>query len=71
MMEELAQHLQRELAPVSVLLDAGAEDGYLRRWRPIEFGPDRHIGYAVQWFALALTLLIIYIVVNFRRSKDD
>lgn len=71
MMDELARHLQQELAPVSVLLDADAEDGYLRRWRPIEFGPDRHIGYAVQWFALALTLMIIYVVVNFRRSKDD
>ena len=25
------------------------------------------IGYAVQWFALALTLFIIYIVTNLRR----
>jgi len=28
----------------------------------------RHIGYAVQWFALALTLAIIYVVVNLRRT---
>jgi cytochrome oxidase assembly protein ShyY1 len=29
----------------------------------------RHIGYAVQWFALALTLLIIYVVTNLRRGN--
>jgi cytochrome oxidase assembly protein ShyY1 len=26
----------------------------------------RHIAYAVQWFALALTLLVIYVVTNLR-----
>ncbi len=30
----------------------------------------RHIGYAVQWFALALALAVIYVVTNFRRTKD-
>jgi surfeit locus 1 family protein len=70
-MEELAEALQRELAPVSVLLAPDMEDGYLRRWRPAEFGPDRHIGYAVQWFALAVTLATIYLVLYFRRRRDD
>jgi cytochrome oxidase assembly protein ShyY1 len=27
----------------------------------------RHIAYAVQWFALALTLAVIYLVTNTRR----
>jgi cytochrome oxidase Cu insertion factor (SCO1/SenC/PrrC family) len=30
----------------------------------------RHIGYAVQWFALALTLLVIYVVTNLRRDGE-
>jgi len=29
----------------------------------------RHVGYAVQWFALALTLAVIYVVTNLRRSR--
>jgi cytochrome oxidase assembly protein ShyY1 len=29
----------------------------------------RHIGYAVQWFGLALTLAVIYVVTNFRRAQ--
>ena len=38
-----------------VLLDADLPDGYEREWRPaIGFGPERHFGYALQWFALAV-----------------
>ncbi len=31
------------------------------------FGRERHLGYAFQWFALAATLVIIYIAVNIRK----
>jgi surfeit locus 1 family protein len=51
-----------------VLLDAGEPDGYLRQWQAPGFPPIHHIGYAVQWFGLALTLFIIYIVTNLRAS---
>ena len=37
----------------------------VRNWAPPGFPPLRHIGYAVQWFALALALFVIYIVTNF------
>ena len=50
-----------------VLLDAGEPDGYVRNWTAPGFPPMRHIAYAVQWFALALTLFIIYMVTNLRR----
>ncbi len=53
-----------------VLLDPGEPDGYVRNWTPPGFPPMRHIGYAVQWFALALTLAIIYIVTNLRPNTD-
>ncbi len=51
-----------------VLLDPGEPDGYVRHWSAPGFPPMRHIGYAVQWFALALTLAVIYVVTNLRRS---
>jgi surfeit locus 1 family protein len=54
-----------------ILLDAGEPDGYVRNWAPPGFPPMRHIGYAVQWFALALTLFVIYVVTNLRRDADD
>jgi surfeit locus 1 family protein len=51
-----------------VLLDPGEPDGYVRNWSAPGFPPMRHLGYAVQWFALALTLAVIYVVTNLRRA---
>lgn len=47
-----------------------ATDSVARRsdrdaWR---FGPERHQGYAVQWFSLAAALTLIWLVVNTRRQ---
>jgi surfeit locus 1 family protein len=70
---ELAQLLQESnwsSATDVVLLDAVEPDGYVRNWLPPGFPPMRHIGYAVQWFGLALALAVIYAVTNFRRTKD-
>ena len=50
-----------------VLLDPGEPDGYVRDWSPPGFPPMRHIGYAVQWFAMAATLLVIWVVTNLKR----
>ena len=54
-----------------VLLDPGEPDGYVRHWSAPGFPPIRHIAYAVQWFALALTLAVIYIVTNVRRGAPS
>ena len=53
-----------------VLLDAGEPDGYLRQWQAPGFPPMRHVAYAVQWFGLALTLAVIYVVTNLRRDAQ-
>ena len=53
-----------------ILLDADQPDGYVRNWAPPGFPPLRHIGYALQWFGLALALAVIYVVTNFRRTQD-
>lgn len=69
---EVAQLLQESKwvsATDLILLDAGEPDGYVRHWTPPGFPPMRHVGYAVQWFGLALALGVIYVVTNFRRTK--
>lgn len=47
--------------PAVLRLDPGAPDAFLLGEGPaIEFGPERHRGYAVQWWALALTLVLLW-----------
>ena len=66
---DIAAQLGRDVAPHMVWLDAGEPDGFERVWKPAEFGPARHIGYAVQWFGLAVTLVLIYLIMTFRRRR--
>ena len=65
---EIGAELGYQPYEFQLLLDAGHKDGFIRDWRPTVMGPERHVGYAVQWFGLALTLMIIYIVVNIKRT---
>ncbi|HKJ71218.1 MAG TPA: SURF1 family protein [Gammaproteobacteria bacterium] len=54
-----------------IRLDPSAGPGFDRDWGPpVRFGPERHEGYAAQWFALAVALLVIYIAVNTKRRAN-
>lgn len=65
----LSDELGYRLMPVVLLLKPEERDGFVREWHPLTFGPERNVGYAVQWFGLALALAIIYLAVNLHRVK--
>lgn len=73
--EELEQALGQSLQRRIVLLDAAQSDGYERVWEAhFGFGPERHLGYAAQWFALAAAVLVVYLIVSFKSkasANDD
>ncbi len=55
-----------------VLLDASNPDGYERVWHPsLGFPPERHLGYAIQWFALALVLVVIFVALSLKRVSPE
>ncbi len=69
----MADALGAPLADHLLIEGSLATDIQLRRagrdaWR---FGPERHEGYAVQWFSLAAALTVIWLVVNTRRYKNN
>lgn len=59
------------LAPRVLRLDPTLPIGYMRDLELLvnTLPPDRHRGYAVQWFGLAITVLVIAVVLTFRRSR--
>jgi surfeit locus 1 family protein len=64
--------LGHDVEPRIVLLDAALPDGYERQWRPaLGFGPERHLGYALQWFAFAIVALVLFIALNLRPRPPD
>ena len=38
---------------------------------PTGTGPERHLAYALQWFAFAATLAAIWVVMFFRRRRQN
>jgi surfeit locus 1 family protein len=64
--------LGRDVESRIVLLDAALPDGYERQWRPsLGFGPERHLGYALQWFAFAIVAIVLFIALNLRPQPPD
>ena len=56
---DVSTQLGREVLPYALLLGADEDDGFLRNWQPRQAGPMMHYGYAFQWFALCLTVIVI------------
>ena len=55
--EDLEVTLGRPVQPFVLLLDRDDANGFYREWTPAGFGPGKHFGYALQWFAMAAVLL--------------
>ena len=69
-MEELAAVLGRELYPRRLLLDPRDPDGFARNWRVTGTSAERHLGYAIQWFAFAATAVAIWFALGLRRRWE-
>lgn len=68
--DEVAAALGRDIQPFVLLMEHTEEHGFLRQWVPSEFGPGKHFGYALQWFAMGAVLagLLIW---NYRKKRFD
>ncbi len=51
------------------LLDPSSDDGFIRKWEPYTGSIEKHIGYAIQWFLMALVLGIIGIRIGLKQRK--
>jgi surfeit locus 1 family protein len=65
-LDALSHILNRPLYPFILLLSG--HEGFVHHWEVIaSVSPQRHRAYAVQWFGLALTLIVLYIKLNVHR----
>ncbi len=69
--ELLSTRLGQDLIPLTLRMEAEQADTYKAKWAIYESSsPKRNWGYAVQWFAMAITVLIIFIVLHMPRSNN-
>jgi len=71
-MDLMAAALERQLGDGlfarPVRLEANSPGALVADWQVVNVSPQRHTGYAVQWFAMAGVLTLIYIVYSARRA---
>jgi surfeit locus 1 family protein len=58
-----------DFAPVLGLLSLESDHGFVREWKPYTGSIGKHIGYAIQWFLMALVLAGIGIRLGLRYRK--
>jgi len=51
------------------LLDSSELDGFVRKWEPYTGSIEKHVGYAIQWFLMALVLGIIGVRIGLKQRK--
>ncbi|OYV53810.1 MAG: hypothetical protein B7X00_01835 [Legionella sp. 21-45-4] len=60
--------LHKSINPFIMRLDESAPYGYHRDWVVINMPPERHLGYALQWFTMAFVILILFISLNTQKT---
>lgn len=59
-----------KLQPVVLLQTSSADDGLQRSWPRPDTGVDTHVSYAFQWYSLAATLTVLWLIMNVKRCRD-
>ena len=68
---QISKLLNDSFYPYILSLNPESPSALQVKWQIVNVDPNKHKGYAVQWFALALTLLIISVVLNRVPSSEN
>jgi len=69
--EEITVMLGYPVFNMVLWLDKDENHGFTRTLPVLSLDSAKNTGYAFQWYAMALALLIIYVVVNTRKSSNE
>ncbi|MEE9304070.1 MAG: SURF1 family protein [Thiotrichaceae bacterium] len=69
-LDEMAEALGYDFLPIVIELDISANNGFIREWQPYYGSIAKHHGYAVQWFAMALVLLLLFIKLSTKKIEN-
>lgn len=70
-LEKLSQASNYKLSPLIAQLNQTENHGFSRLWQPFYGSVNKHLAYALQWFLMALALLIIAIFLLIKQLKKQ
>lgn len=69
--EGLAERLALPLLPYSVRLEPGSVAALVSDWPAINTQPEKHRGYAVQWFLMAAAVTAFWLYSSIRPARES
>ncbi|HEC04749.1 MAG TPA: SURF1 family protein [Thiothrix sp.] len=66
-LDEMAEALGYHFLPIVIELDKDANNGFTRDWQPYYGSIAKHNGYAMQWFAMAAVLLLLFVKLSTKK----
>jgi cytochrome oxidase assembly protein ShyY1 len=70
-LELMQQHFGQAFLSVVLLLKTEQGSPFIRNWQPVVMPPEKHIGYAIQWFALGIAALVIFLFAQRNRLRKE
>ena len=68
--ETVGQALDETFYPLVVRLDEKDAGALPRHWPTTVMSAEQHFGYAIQWFAMAVAVFILFMYFSFGRKRD-
>ncbi|MGZ3253705.1 MAG: SURF1 family cytochrome oxidase biogenesis protein, partial [Burkholderiaceae bacterium] len=68
---EVAAASKLLMQPIVIEQSNDLHDGLVRNWPRPSSGIEKHYGYVVQWYGLAATAFIFFVVTGFRRESKQ
>ncbi|RXS43276.1 SURF1 family protein [Idiomarina sp. 29L] len=67
----LAREFNATISSHLLLLETPENIGWQRDWEPQVMKPEKHYGYATQWFSLAVACLVIFVIAVIKLNKQS
>ena len=70
-LDKISRLINKQLLPFVIYLDKNEDIGYKKDWQPIVMPPEKHRGYAFQWFSLAIAWVTLmgFAAVKYKNNK--
>jgi surfeit locus 1 family protein len=66
----MSEFLHKSLYPFIIRQSSDSPGGYICDWSIVASMPERHIGYAIQWFLFACIAGILFVVLNVKKKHE-
>ena len=67
----LSERLGTKLIPYIAYITESEKFGLRNNFKPVTMSPEKHFGYSIQWFGLAIACFLVYVFALKKKWQHD